>query len=196
MRLIHGFAVYALTPLLIANPSGIIAVMPTSPFLITLSYTLHLIATVVWIGGLVTLAFVIQPMANQLLSDQRDSARLMAAIQKRFAPLANISLIVLILTGMVQMTNNKLYKGFLQFDTAWAQAILLKHLAVIAMIAVAGVITFSIQPALRRHALLLAHGVDDAGAAARLTAQQTRLTRMNLVLSVVVLIFTAIARAQ
>ena len=170
--------------------------MLTSPFLLSLSYTLHLIATVVWIGGLVTMAFVVQPVINSLLSDQKDSARAAEAIQKRFTPLANISLVVLVLTGMVQMTNNKFYRGFLQFDNLWAQAILLKHLAVIAMIVVAGLITFSIQPALRRNAMLIAAGVDDAGMADKLKAQQTRLMRIDLALSGVVLILTAIARAQ
>jgi len=192
MRLNHRLA----NSLPIANPSGIIAVMLTSPFLLSLSYTLHLVATVVWIGGLVTMAFVVQPVINSLLSDQKDSARAAEAIQKRFTPLANISLVVLVLTGMVQMTNNKFYRGFLQFDDLWAQAILLKHLAVIAMIVVAGMITFSIQPALRRNAMLIAAGVDDAGMADKLKAQQTRLMRIDLALSGVVLILTAIARAQ
>ena len=192
MRLNHRLA----NSLPIANPSGIIAVMLTSPFLLSLSYTLHLVATVVWIGGLVTMAFVVQPVINSLLSDQKDSARAAEAIQKRFTPLANISLVVLVLTGMVQMTNNKFYRGFLQFDDLWAQAILLKHLAVIAMIVVAGMITFSIQPALRRNAMLIAHGVDDAGMADKLKAQQTRLMRIDLALSGVVLILTAVARAQ
>ena len=192
MRLNHRLA----NSLPIANPSGIIAVMLTSPFLLSLSYTLHLVATVVWIGGLVTMAFVVQPVINSLLSDQKDSARAAEAIQKRFTPLANISLVVLVLTGMVQMTNNKFYRGFLQFDDLWAQAILLKHLAVIAMIVVAGMITFSIQPALRRNAMLIAAGVDDAGMAEKLKAQQTRLMRIDLALSGVVLILTAIARAQ
>jgi uncharacterized membrane protein len=170
--------------------------MLTSPFLLSLSYALHLIATVVWIGGLVTMAFVVQPVINRLASDQKELVQMVEAIQKRFTPLANISLVVLILTGMVQMTNNRFYRGFLQFDNTWAQAILLKHLAVIAMIGVAGFITFSIQPALRRNALLVAHGVTDGTEVGKLKTQQARLMQLNLVLSAIVLIFTAMARAQ
>ena len=94
----------------------------------------------------------------------RMRARLLEAMQKRFQPIANLSLIVLILTGMVQTFTNRFYKGFLQFDNHWAQAILFKHLAVLGMIVVAGFITFSVQPALRRNALLIANGLADEAA--------------------------------
>jgi hypothetical protein len=97
---------------------------------------------------------------------------------------------------MMQTSNNRFYKGFLQFDNAWAQAILFKHIVIVGMVILAGVITFSVQPALRRNALLVANGVADEAESARLQQQQVRLTRLNLVLSVLVLFFTAIASAQ
>jgi uncharacterized membrane protein len=170
--------------------------MLTSPFFISLSFFFHLVATVAWIGGLVTLAVIVQPVLNHVVTDARERARLNEAVFKRFQPIANLSLIVLILTGMVQMSTNRFYKGFLQFDNAWAQAILLKHLVIIGMVALAALITFSVQPALRRNALLVANGVADEAESARLQRQQIRLTRINLVLSVLVLFFTAIASAQ
>jgi uncharacterized membrane protein len=170
--------------------------MLTSNIWLTLSYLFHLIATVVWIGGLVTMAFVVQPVANSALTDQKEVARVMEAVQKRFQPLANLSLLVLLLTGMVQLVNNQFYRGFLQLDNTWSVVILLKHLCVIAMIGLAAYITFSLQPAQRRLALLAANDVDDPAGAAHLKAQQIRLARLNLVLSVLVLVFTAVARAQ
>ena len=91
---------------------------------------------------------------------------------------------------------NKFYKGFLEFDNTWSLAILLKHVSVIVMIGVAAFMLFTIEPALRRHALLAAHDIDDAVMAERLRKQQIWLTRINLACSAVVLIFTAIARAQ
>jgi len=170
--------------------------MLTNDFIISLSFFFHLIATVAWIGGLVTLALVMQPVLSQTVTDVKESARLSAAVQKRFQPIANLSLIVLILTGMVQTFTNRFYKGFLQFDNTWAQAILFKHLAIVGMIILAGIITFSVQPALQRNALLVANGVADEAQSARLQQQQVRLTRLNLALSVLVLFFTAIASAQ
>jgi len=170
--------------------------MLTNDFIISLSFFFHLIATVAWIGGLVTLALVMQPVLSQTVTDVKERARLSAAVQKRFQPIANLSLIVLILTGMVQTFTNRFYKGFLQFDNTWAQAILFKHLAIVGMIILAGIITFSVQPALQRNALLVANGVADEAQSARLQQQQVRLTRLNLALSVLVLFFTAIASAQ
>lgn len=170
--------------------------MLTSEWIISASFFLHLIATVAWIGGLVTLALVVQPVFNRYVSAAAERARLLEAILKRFQPIANICLAVLILTGMVQTFTNRFYKGFLQFDNAWAQAILFKHSAVLGMIFVAAFITFSVQPALKRNALLIANGLADEQQIDRLQQQQVRLTRINLVLSVLVLLFTAIASAQ
>jgi uncharacterized membrane protein len=170
--------------------------MSTDNIIISASFFLHLLATVAWIGGLVTLALVVQPVLNRLISDVKEQAQLLEAVQKRFQPIANLSLAVLILTGMVQTFTNPLYKGFLNFGNTWAQAILLKHIAVLGMIVVAGIITFSVQPALRRNALLLANGLADDQQTVRLRTQQVRLTRINLVLSVIVLLCTAIASAQ
>ena len=45
------------------------------------------------------------------------------------------SLIVLIVTGMVQLTASSNYVGFLNFSNTWAKAIFLKHIAVGGMIA-------------------------------------------------------------
>ncbi len=170
--------------------------MPTSNVIISASFFLHLIATVVWIGGLVTLTLVVQPVLNRSAIAAQDRARLLEAVLKRFQPIANLSLAVLILTGMVQTFTNPLYKGFLNFGNTWAQAILFKHIAVLGMIVLAAIITFSLQPALRRNALLIANGLADEQQIARLQQQQLRLTRFNLMLSVLVLLFTAIASAQ
>jgi putative copper export protein len=97
---------------------------------------------------------------------------------------------------MLQTFTNRFYKGFLQFDNPWAQAILFKHVAVFGMIVAAAFITFSVQPALKRNALLIANGLSDEAQIVRLQRQQTRLTRINLVLGVLVLLFTAVASAQ
>jgi uncharacterized membrane protein len=138
----------------------------------------------------------VQPVLNRAITDAREQARLLEALQKRFQPIANLSLAVLILTGMVQTFTNPLYKGFLNFGNTWAQAMLLKHIAVFGMVILAGVITFSVQPALKRNALLIANDLADEQQIVRLRTQQVRLTRINLALSIIVLLFTAIASAQ
>jgi hypothetical protein len=97
---------------------------------------------------------------------------------------------------MVQTFTSRFYKGFLRLDNLWTQAIFFKHIAVLGMIIVAAYITFSVQPALKRNALLIANDLADEQQIARMQQQQVRLTRINLILSVVVLLFTAIASSQ
>ena len=164
--------------------------------IISLSFFVHLLATVAWVGGLVTLALVVQPVLNQSVIEIQERARLLEAILRRFQPLANLSLAVLFLTGMVQTFTGRFYKGFLRLDNTWTQAIFFKHIAVLGMVIVAAYVTFSVQPALKRNALLIANGLADEQQIARMQQQQVRLTRINLILSVLVLLFTAIASSQ
>jgi len=167
-----------------------------NPWLLAASFLLHLIATVVWIGGLATMALVVWPGLRRALGDDATLAQAANAIDARFRPLANFSLIVLILTGLVQMNANENYKGLFNFSNLWAQAIGLKHLSIVGMIAVGALMNFAVQPALRRNALLAAGGVANAAEAAVLRQRMQRLERVNLALGVLVLAFTAVARAQ
>ena len=113
-----------------------------TPQLLATSYLVHLVATVVWIGGIVFVAFVVTPAT----ASEPGSSRLLAAIQRRFTPIANLSLIVLIVTGMVQLTANPNYVGFLNFSNTWAKAILLKHIAVGGMILAGLYMNLVLQP--------------------------------------------------
>jgi len=165
--------------------------MVTPQWLAT-SYMLHMIATVVWIGGIVFMALVVTPA----LKDQPESARVFAAIRRRFGPLAGLSLIVLIVTGMAQLTSSTHYVGFLNFANTWAKAILLKHIAVGGMIAAALYMTLALQPDIHRTAMLLSAGKAKPEEMEALTRRQARAAQINMALAVVVLLLTAIARAQ
>lgn len=167
-----------------------------NPGLLAASFLLHLVATVVWIGGLVTMGLVVWPGLRRALSDAAALARAAEIIDARFKPLANLSLIVLILTGFVQMNANENYTGLLNFSNLWAQAIALKHLSIIGMIAVGAVMNFAVQPALRRNAMLAARGVANTAEATALRQRLLRLERVNLALGILVLAFTAVARVQ
>jgi copper resistance protein D len=163
-----------------------------TPQLLATSYLVHLISTVVWIGGIVFMALVMTPATE----GEPGCSRLLAAIQRRFTPIANICLAVLIGTGMVQLTANTHYVGFLNFTNAWAKAILLKHIAVGGMIATALYMSLALQPDINRTAMLLAAGKATPEETAALTRRQSRLAQTNVALAIVVLLFTAIARAQ
>jgi uncharacterized membrane protein len=167
-----------------------------NPWLLAASYFLHLIATVVWIGGLATMALVVWPGIRRAVTDSAAFGRAIEAIDARFRPLSNISLAVLILTGFVQMNTSEYYKGLLSVTNVWAGAILLKHISIIGMITVGAVMNFSIQPALRRTALLAANGVATEAEESALRRRLDRLARINLILGILVLALTAVARAQ
>jgi hypothetical protein len=55
---------------------------------------------------------------------------------------------------------------------------------------------FAVQPALRRNAMLAAAGVSNQAEAARLRKRLDRLARIDLILGLLVLALTAVARAQ
>jgi uncharacterized membrane protein len=156
-----------------------------SHFLLASSYFLHLVATVVWLGGMALLVFIIWP------AQKGSESPLVAAIEKRFRPFSNFSLLVLMMTGVVQTGQEDDYNGLLTFDTPWSKAILAKHIAFFGMVAIVGFLQFGLASTLERAKLL-----KRAEEVELLQGRERRLTRINLVLGMVVLIFTAIATAQ
>ncbi len=157
-----------------------------------------MLATVVWIGGLAALTLLTIPAARKVLEPEQ-YARLLEALQRRLDPLAWLSLAALFGTGLLQMSSNENYNGFLAIDSGWARAILIKHLLIFGMIGVSAVLTWGVLPGLRRAALRQARGIETAEASRQQTSLQAReawLLRINLILGVLVLALTAIARAS
>ncbi|WP_374686256.1 CopD family protein, partial [Promineifilum sp.] len=118
------------------------------------------------------------------------------ALQKRLLPWVNASLVILLITGFIQMTNDENYNGFLAIDSLWAWAMLLKHISYGGMVALTAYLQFVLYPSISRLALLTESRPDLAEAeTARLSRQEIRLLRLNLVCAMAVLLFTAIATA-
>jgi uncharacterized membrane protein len=163
---------------------------------LSLAYWLHMLATVVWIGSLATLALVVLPAARKALSAQ-SYADLIGQIQRRLDPLAWFSLVLLAGTGMLQMSANPNYGGFLAIDNRWAVAILIKHILFFLMAGVSVFMTWGVLPELRRLALRQARGLENENSQASqaLLKREVWLLRINLILGVLVLALTAIARA-
>lgn len=161
-------------------------------WILALSYWVHMLATVMWLGGLALMGFVALPAWRR----QTLAANQWFELQKRFLPWANGSLVLLLVTGFVQMTNDANYNGFLQIDSLWAGAMLVKHIAFGGMAAFGAYTQLRLHPAMER-AALLAKQKPALGEAEqeRLTGQEIRLLRLNLVLAAAVLFFTALATA-
>jgi uncharacterized membrane protein len=165
---------------------------------LALVYWLHMLATVVWIGGLTAVVLLVIPAGRRSLNAEA-YASLLGDLQRRLDPLAWFSLVLLAGTGLIQMSANPNYEGFLTFGNRWAVAILLKHLVFLAMTGLSAYLTWGVLPGLRRLALRQARyasaGENDP-AAARLQEREVLLLRVNLALGIVVLALTALARAS
>lgn len=161
-------------------------------WLLVASYWVHLLATVVWLGGIALMAFIAWPALRQgtLSSNQ------WFQLQKRFLPWVNAALVVLLITGFVQMTNDENYHGFLAVDSIWAWAMLLKHIAYAGMVALTAWLQFMLYPAMARLALLM-ETQPEAAAAERdkLAGREIRYLRLNVLTAMLVLLFTAMATA-
>jgi uncharacterized membrane protein len=164
-------------------------------WLIAAAYFFHLLATVVWVGGIALLSLVVYPAARRVLAGDPRQAALIAEVYRRFSPLAMVSLGVLIVTGLSQMAVNKNYNGFLKIDNAWAWAILLKHLVFGLMALIGAYSLWGLGPAMARLALLENRGRLSGGELAALRRREELLNRLNFTCALAVLALTAVARS-
>jgi uncharacterized membrane protein len=162
------------------------------PWLLALSYWIHLLATIIWLGGIALITLLAWPALQRgtLAANQWWS------MQRKFVPWANASMILLLVTGFYQMTTDGNYTGFLSIDSTWAVVILLKHIAFLAMVVIAVYMQAILYPALSRMALLAKQRPQTAAdKSAQFQTREIRLLQLNLICAVVVLLFTALATA-
>ena len=158
-------------------------------------YWLHILATVVWLGSQALLAWLklqeSRPGPNQALYEG-----LVRQNQRRFVAAGWLSLLVLAGTGMFQLSANANYHGFLAITNFWSVAILIKHILYAVLIGINLYQSFGLAPALERTRLRVSRGLVTAtDSVARLRLQETWLFRINLGLTLLILVFTAIARS-
>ena len=166
-----------------------------SPSILAISYFFHLIATIIWIGGLVILTIMVLPEARRVLGENPAFYTLLARLRKRFFPLSNFSLALLIVTGLIQMSGDPHYNGVLQFTNEWSRVILLKHVAIAGMIVCGLALQYWVAPSLERATLLAEHHKGDPLELEHLRHREVRLTWINVALGIAVLGFTAWATA-
>jgi uncharacterized membrane protein len=166
--------------------------MSTPELALTVSYWFHMLATTTWIGSLLFTGLVLLPLLERVLPSG-DFYQLVHSIARRMDPIGWFSLAVLTVTGLIQMSANPNYSGFLSLVNRWSAAIFFKHLVFLLILALSAVQTWRLIPALERALWLRAQ--DARGDAPEPHHRRIRrLLQFNLLLSLVVLIFTAIAR--
>lgn len=168
--------------------------MSTPPYwALALVYWIHMLATVTWIGGIVAISILVLPAARRTLKPV-DQLAFLDAMQKRLEPLAWFSITALIATGLFQLSANQHYNGFLDVSTQWSLAILIKHSLGLVMGAVTAVQTWEVLPAIRRTLMRREKGASEEEIIA-LQKREERLLKANLILSILILGATALARA-
>ncbi|GJQ51491.1 MAG: hypothetical protein HKUEN02_03380 [Anaerolineaceae bacterium] len=167
---------------------------PPPVWALAVTYWLHFLATVMWVGSLTAILFLFIPAIKRAL-DLNTQIALLDAIQKRFEPIVWFSLSLLVLTGLFQMSVNPHYDGFLAASTQWSLAILAKHIFGMVAIAVSAIQTWDVTPAIRR-ALLVSKKTKNVETLAALQRRETLLLWANLISAILILGATAVARAS
>ena len=164
-----------------------------SVWAIALTYWLHLLSTVAWIGSIVATSILFLPAASKVLKPI-DHLALIDAMQKRLEPIAWFCMSLLLLTGLFQMSVNPHYDGFVSISTQWSLAILVKHILGIFMVVASAIQTWEVIPSIRR--LLMSKSRANEGQVIQLQKRETWLLRINFGLSLLILLATAFARAS
>ena len=148
-------------------------------------------ATVIWIGGLFVTVIQILPAVQRILDGKPEMVQILSIIRKRFFPISNLSLAVLIVTGLFQMTADPNYEGFLQMDNQWSIVIFLKHIAIIGM-AISGLfLQYVVAPSLERASLLVERNKSNMEEWHKFQRQERLLTWLNVALGILILGFSA-----
>jgi uncharacterized membrane protein len=161
-----------------------------SPTILAISLFFHILATVVWIGGLLFTVLLVWPEVQRTLKGHPELYALLARIRKRFTPAMNLSLAVLIVTGLTQMAGDPNYDGMMQINNDWSRVILVKHIAFVVLIISGAVIQFAVTPALERATLRLERGKGGQGEWERLRRREVMLSWFNLSLGILIIGFS------
>jgi len=158
---------------------------------LALSLFFHIAATVIWIGGILLITFLVVPEIHRALADQPALFQLLTRLRKRFTMLGNLALAVLIVTGLLQMSTDPNYEGLLRFSNRWSQALLIKHILIIVMALCGLLLQFGLAPALERTSLLRERGMGERDEWARLRRRERRLTILIALLALSILAASA-----
>ncbi len=149
--------------------------------LLTVFTWIHLISAVVWIGGIFFILFVALPSAKKTLEQP---GKLMGAVGKRFVPLANISILLIFMTGIfMSLSTHRLTN----FSNLWPQTLFVKVLIALVMASIHFYRGLVLTPKIGR---LTAEG-GHSEQVEKLQKLSLNLVKTNLVIGMTVLLLTA-----
>jgi uncharacterized membrane protein len=112
----------------------------------------------------------------------------MKEVARRFTPLANASIVVLVITGLLIGHVEKGFLGFGTWETHWKAVLVLKHLVVAAMVAIHFYRGMVLQPRIAR----LASQADTSFQVANLQKFSLTLVKINFGFGILVLLLSGI----
>jgi len=103
--------------------------------LIAILFTwLHLLGAVIWVGGIIFILYIAIPSSRQALGP--DAGKLMGEVSKRFTPVANYSILVIVCAGIVLTWMKGFFRGSFYFAGPQSLILYLKYLLAVIMIGI------------------------------------------------------------
>lgn len=150
--------------------------------ILVVSYWLHSIAAVIWIGGIFFILFIALPSAKQVLG--AEAGKLMGEVSKRFTPIVNYSIILLIVTGTALTAFNRQFLEISNFGNSWTLVLIIKHLLVVSMVSVHFYRGLILAPKIAK--------TEPASEKVSLQKLSLNLVKVNFCLGLIVLLFSGI----
>lgn len=98
--------------------------------LLAITAWVHLLSAIVWIGGIFFILHVALPVAGKTLDQP---GKIMGPLSKRFIPLANVSILLIIATGIIMSIASHDFAGPAGLSGLRAQSLVVKILLVVIM---------------------------------------------------------------
>lgn len=95
---------------------------------------LHLLGAVIWVGGIIFILYIAIPSSRQVLGP--DAGKLMGEVSKRFTPVANYSILAIVIAGIVLTWKKGLWGGSFYFEGPQSIILFLKYLLALIMIGI------------------------------------------------------------
>lgn len=92
-----------------------------------LGNAVHLIAAVVWIGGLALLVFGLRPSLKKALPDEGARDAMEGPLNRRFFVMSAMAAAVLLASGTMMMVTDAHFEGFGHYASTWSRFLVVKH---------------------------------------------------------------------
>ncbi len=145
----------------------------------SISIFIHILAGVTWVGGIIYMVLVLLPSLGTI--EPASAGALMGGLSKRFTRVAWTSIILLILTGGMQIQPGTLF----DFSSQYGTFLTIKLSSALIMILVALYITFSLFPKVRK--LAPAPGEEPSAEFISLQGRIPMLVKINVILGILVI---------